>query len=141
LRFKWVLEEPSSKAQCVGIAATIYIFKFVTGLFKPNPAFSPYEALAFGVYDQKMVAEEEPPLGEHWKTTDYPVLYQLSRRVEFIAEQMRIRRSEGHAPLVKHVKELAAIAVELKSLDSRTGKTQSPEDVFRALHPRPNSKP
>ena len=80
-----------------------------------------------------MVAEkEEPPLGEYWKTTDYPVLYQLFRRVEFITDDMRKRQREGHAPLVKHVKELAAIAGELKRLDKQdrpqsTGGMGSPE--------------
>ena len=78
-----------------------------------------------------MAAKEKPPLGEHWKTTDYPVLYQLYSRVEFIAEQMRKRQKEGRAPLVEHLTELSAIAGELKSLDSRTGTTQS---VFEALH-------
>ncbi len=81
-----------------------------------------------------MAAKEKPPLGEHWKTTDYPVLYQLYSRVEFIAEQMRKRQKEGRAPLVEHLTELSAIAEELKSLDSRTGTTQSPEGVFEALH-------
>lgn len=92
------------------------------------------------VYDQKM-ASEEPPLGEHWKTTDYPVLYQLYRRVEFITDELRKRQKEGRAPLVKHVRELAAIAGELKSLDSKTGTTQSPQGVFEALHPPAQASP
>ena len=73
-----------------------------------------------------MAAKKNPPLGEHWKTTDC----QLYSRVEFIAEQMRKRQKERHAPLVEHLTELSAIAGELKSLDSRTG-TQG---VFEALH-------
>ena len=77
-----------------------------------------------------MAAKEKPPLGEYWKTTDC----QLYSRVEFIAEQMRKRQKEGRAPLVEHLRELSAIARELKSLDSRTGTTQSPEGVFEALH-------
>jgi hypothetical protein len=86
------------------------------------------------VYDQKMAAKEKPPLGERWKTTEYPVLYQLYSRVEFIAEQMRKRHKEGRAPLVEHLTQLSAIAGELKSLDGRTGTTQSPRGAFEALH-------
>ena len=81
-----------------------------------------------------MVAKEKPPLGERWKTTEYPVLYQLYSRVEFIAEQMRKRHKEGRAPLVEHLTQLSAIAGELKSLDGRTGTTQSPRGAFEALH-------
>jgi hypothetical protein len=81
-----------------------------------------------------MAAKEKPPLDEHWKTTDYPVLCQLYSRVELIAEQMRKRHKEGRAPLVGHLTELSAIAGELKSLDSGTGTTQSPQGVFEALH-------
>ncbi len=57
------------------------------------------------------------PLGEHWKETQYSPLYQLYRRVETIADAMRKRQQEGHAPLIGHVQELDAIAFELKSLD------------------------
>jgi hypothetical protein len=88
---------------------------------------SGHEALALKVEDQEMAAKEKPPLGEHWKTTDC----QPYSRVEFIAEQMRNRQQEGRAPLVEQLRELSAIAGELKSLDSRTGTTQS---VFEALH-------
>jgi hypothetical protein len=88
-----------------------------------------------------MVAKEEPPLGEFWKKTEYPVLYQLSRRVESMADAMRERQREGHAPLVKHVKELAAIAGELKNLDSATGVASNPQLAWEALHPRPDHKP
>jgi hypothetical protein len=82
------------------------------------------------VEDHQEMAAKKPPPGEHWKTT----VYQLCSRVEFIAEQMRKRQKEGRAPLVEHLTELSAIAEELKSLDSRTGTTQSPQGVFEALH-------
>jgi hypothetical protein len=82
-----------------------------------------------------MATKEEPPIGEFWKTTDYPVLYQLYRRIEFIADELRKRQKEEQTPLVKHVKELAAIAGELKSLNSKTGETESTQGVFDALHP------
>jgi type VI protein secretion system component VasF len=71
---------------------------------------------------------------DHRETTNYPVLYHLYSRVEFIAEQMRKRHKEGRTPLVEHLTELSAIAGELKSLDSRTGTAQSPQGVFEALH-------
>lgn len=61
--------------------------------------------------------KDEPPLGEYWKKTKYSPLYQLYRRVEFIADEMRKRQKRGFAPLVRHVKELDAITIELKVLD------------------------
>jgi hypothetical protein len=84
------------------------------------------EAPSPRVYDKKMATKEEPPIGEFWKATDYPVLYQLYRRIEFIADELRKRQKDEQTPLVKHVKELATIAEELKTLNSKTGKTQSP---------------
>jgi hypothetical protein len=68
-----------------------------------------------------MAAEEKPPLGEHC---------QLYSRVEFIAGELRNRHKEGRAPLVEQLRELSAIAGELKRLDRGTG-TQG---VFEALH-------
>lgn len=61
------------------------------------------------------------PIGEHWKETDYSPLYQLYRRVEFVANEMRRRQRAGHAPLAAHVRELDAIASELKHLDTIQG--------------------
>ena len=59
-------------------------------------------------------------LGDHWKNTSYSELYQLYRRVEYIADELRKRQRSGHAPLVEHVRELDAISYELKSLDKRS---------------------
>jgi hypothetical protein len=67
--------------------------------------------------------KKEEPLGEHWKNTEFSELYQLYRRVEFIADEMRKRQRAGHAPLVTHVVELDPIAGDLKSLDSRTNQS------------------
>ena len=57
------------------------------------------------------------PLGEHWKNTSHSPLYQLYRRVQRVADDMRERKKVGWAPLVAHVTELDAIATELKILD------------------------
>jgi hypothetical protein len=63
--------------------------------------------------------KEQPPIGEYWKESKFSTLYQLYRRVEFIANELRRRQRDGHAPLVAHVKELDAIANELKIWTSR----------------------
>lgn len=64
------------------------------------------------------------PIGEHWKDTNYPPLYQLYRRVERVAEDMRERKKVGWAPLTAHVTELDAIAAELKILDKKLPKSK-----------------
>ena len=58
-------------------------------------------------------------MGEHWESTGYPKVYQLSRRVETVAHELAERRSYDWAPLKRHVEELYAIAGELKILDSK----------------------
>jgi hypothetical protein len=59
-------------------------------------------------------------MGEHWKDTGFSALYQLCRRVETVADQLRKRQKDGQAPLVSHVQELDAIAGELRSLDRKS---------------------
>jgi hypothetical protein len=63
--------------------------------------------------------KSKTPIGEHWKNTTYSPLYQLYRRVEKVADDMRERQKVGWAPLVAHVTELDAIATELKILDKK----------------------
>jgi hypothetical protein len=63
--------------------------------------------------------KSKTPIGEHWKSTNFSPLYQLYRRVEKVADDMRERQRVGWAPLVAHITELDAIAIELKILDKR----------------------
>jgi hypothetical protein len=64
------------------------------------------------------------PIGEHWKDTSYSPLYQLYRRVQRVADDMRERKKVGWAPLAAHVTELDAIAAELKILDKEPRKSK-----------------
>jgi len=64
------------------------------------------------------------PLGDHWKDTSYPPLYQLYRPVQKIADDLRERKKVGWAPLAAHITELDAIAAELKILDKKPPKSK-----------------
>ena len=68
--------------------------------------------------------ESGPPIGEYWKESGFSPLYQLYNRVEYIAKELRKRQKDGHAPLVEHVKELDAIAIDLKILDKKPDKSK-----------------
>ena len=58
-------------------------------------------------------------MGGHWKSTTYSPLYQLYRRVETVARELRKRQKMGRAPRKKHVDELHDISIELKVLDKK----------------------
>lgn len=59
-------------------------------------------------------------MGEHWDTTKFPKLYQLSRRVEKVAALLEIRRQRGWQPTTELVAELNDVAIQLKVLDIQT---------------------
>ena len=61
--------------------------------------------------------KRKEPIGAYWKETPFSPLYQLSRRVEQMAELLERRRRDGHGARVEHIQELSAIALELKDLD------------------------
>ncbi len=63
--------------------------------------------------------KKSQPMGAHWKETGYSPLYQLYRRVETVARQLRKRQKSGWAPLRKHVDELYDISIQLKILDKQ----------------------
>jgi hypothetical protein len=65
-----------------------------------------------------------PALGEHWKESGFSPLYQLYSRVEYIANELRKRQRAGHQPLAEHVRELDAIALDLRILDKKPDKSK-----------------
>jgi hypothetical protein len=75
--------------------------------------------LLFPIEDQGMKKSIEEPMGAHWKETKYSPLYQLYRRVETVAHQLRERQKKGWAPLKEHIVELDDVATELKVLDKK----------------------
>ena len=75
--------------------------------------------------DMVAAKNSKRPMGEHWKKTGYPAPYQLCRRVEAVANQLSKRQKAGHAPLVAHIRELDAIAIELKTLHPPPAKFQT----------------
>lgn len=60
---------------------------------------------------------KKPTMGAHWETTNYPVNYQLSRRVEDVAVELSKRQKKGWQPLRMHVEELYEISYILKGLE------------------------
>jgi hypothetical protein len=61
-------------------------------------------------------------IGEHWNESTYSKLYQLYRRVAFVAHRLEKRRQHGWVPTKKYIAELYDISTELKVLDSQTAR-------------------
>jgi hypothetical protein len=63
-------------------------------------------------------------IGEHWNETGYSKLYQLYRRVAFVAHKLEQRRQLKWVPTKKYIEELYDISTQLKILDLETARKQ-----------------
>jgi len=61
-------------------------------------------------------------IGEHWNESGYSKLYQLYRRVAFVAHRLEKRRQCGWVPTRKYIAELYDISTQLKVLDNETAR-------------------
>jgi hypothetical protein len=61
-------------------------------------------------------------IGEHWNESGYSKLYQLYRRVEFVAHKLEKRRQLKWVPTKKYMEELYDISTQLKVLDGETAR-------------------